>query len=93
MLSPRGRRLHRPGRACLDFLVRRYPNARGWVVAVAEEGGVEMLALRRAALGRHPQPRSCSNFPLYLTLGQTLDDVDEPLAEEHAPHSRARAGT
>lgn len=78
-----------PDAPALDFLVRRYPNARGWVVAVAEEGGPEMLALRRGASAAIPQPPELLDFPLYLTLGQTLDDVDEPLAEARAAFTGA----
>jgi hypothetical protein len=83
--APRGPAdLTGPQAAALDFLVRRYPNARGWVVAVAEEGGDAMLALRRGASAAIPQPPELLDFPLYLTLGQTLDEVDGPLAEARA---------
>jgi hypothetical protein len=68
----------------LDFLVRRYPNARGWVVAVAEAGAEAMLALRRGASVAIPQPPELLDFPPYLTLGQTLDEVAGPLAAARA---------
>lgn len=61
-------------RAAMDFLVQRYPNARGLVASVAGAGADTVLAIRQSLNTAIPQPVELIDFAPYLTLGQSLDD-------------------
>lgn len=63
-----------PDRTAMDFLVARYPNARGWVVSVVGDGAASLIELRRLLDVAIPQPPELLEFAPYLTLGQSLDD-------------------
>lgn len=69
-----------PDRAAMDFLVARYPNARGWVVSVVGDGAAPLLEVRRLLDAAIPQPPELLGFAPYLTLGQSLEDPAAALA-------------
>lgn len=64
------------------FLIDRYPNAVNLIVLLASQGAEQMLTLRRAFDKIIPQPPLLLEYPIYMTLGQTL--TDEQAAQARA---------
>jgi 2'-5' RNA ligase len=63
--------------------IQRYTNAVNAILLLADDGAAEMLELRGLLHQAIPQPGFLLSYPPFMTLGQTLSDVDyvQALAE------------